>query len=600
MAAFLVLTVIGLLAFLVYRTQAVDSQLHNEQTTALRELRQIDIRLDINVLRSRMGLNNDYDPLSAPVSQIDALCSHLSELLGNDGSTLKSLPELRAVFDQKLRVIDQFKAQNAILRNSLHYVPTVSDEIQLLIRKNAEAGSPALKRLNDMLVRVLNDTLRYNLMPDSATSRQIQISLAQMQRELPLYPEEIAAATQGFINHVHVILRQRAVEIMLMARLGEIPVPSLIEQMGKALDQEFALQMQEIDHYRNYLAIYSAFLLCIVFYFAMRLVSSFRMIARANQQLQEVNEFLEQRVRERTADLRSALEDLKASEAQLIQSEKMASLGQMVAGVAHEINTPLGYVRSSIETLSTQINEKVRHFCQDAQALLNAMYTGRVDEARIAACLSAAHRSSGELKGSFFDDVAAMLRDGLYGIDQIRDMVLNLKNFSRLDRSRVTLFRIEDGIESTLQLARQQIEHLKITKDFGTTTPLRCSPSQINQVFLNIITNAAQAVSPKDGLIRISTWMQDTSHVVIEIADNGKGISSENLKKIFDPFFTTKAIGQGTGLGLSIAYKIIQKHGGQIEVSSREGKGSAFLITLPTEPPSDPEEGEELADGAAA
>ncbi len=583
--AFLVLAAIGLLAFLVYRTQGVDPQLRNELSTALRELRQVDTRLDIDVLRSRMGLNNDYDPLSDPVPQIGMLQRRLVSLLADGGMVLDEVPQLQEAFGQKLYVIDQFKAQNAILQNSLRYVPTAADEIQTLIRRDARAESPALQQLNDTVVRTLNDTLRYNLMPDSATSQQIEQRLGQIQEGLSFYPKPVAEAAQGFINHVRAILRQRAVEAALMAQLDEIPVPSILDSLMTAVEENFALQIQETDRYRNYLAIYSAFLLCIVLYFAVRLVNSFRMIARANQQLQEANEFLEQRVQERTADLRRTMEDLKASEAQLIQSEKMASLGQMVAGVAHEINTPLGYVRSSIETLAAQLDGEVRDFCRDAQALLNAMYAERVDEAAVAAHFSAARQSARALDAGFFDDVAALLQDGVYGIDQIRDMVLNLKNFSRLDRSRVTLYRIEDGIESTLQLAKQQIKHLAIVKNFGSTVAVRCSPSQLNQVFLNLITNAAQAVSPENGVITIITRMQDSTHLAVEIADNGKGIPAENLTKIFDPFFTTKAIGQGTGLGLSIVYKIIEQHGGQIKVSSKEGEGTVFTIVLPTVPP---------------
>jgi signal transduction histidine kinase len=179
------------------------------------------------------------------------------------------------------------------------------------------------------------------------------------------------------------------------------------------------------------------------------------------------------------------------------------------------------------------------------------------------------------------EDVKAMLKDGGFGIAQITEIVTNLRNFSRLDRSKVARVDLREGIETTLQIARHALQGKTIKKAFGPVPPVTCMPSQINQVFMNLIVNAAQATPEEGGVIFIRTAAKDRDHVLVEIADNGKGIPADVLPRIFDPFFTTKEVGKGTGLGLSIVYKIIQQHGGTINVTSKVGVGTRFTVVLP-------------------
>jgi signal transduction histidine kinase len=173
------------------------------------------------------------------------------------------------------------------------------------------------------------------------------------------------------------------------------------------------------------------------------------------------------------------------------------------------------------------------------------------------------------------------VKDGLYGIDQISEIVLNLKNFSRLDRAKTARFDLNEGLESTLVIAKNLVKTKTIRRELSPNAHITGSPSQINQVFLNLVSNAAQATGD-DGVITLRTAVQG-SNVRVEVEDNGSGIPADVLPKIFDPFFTTKKVGEGTGLGLSIAYKIIAEHGGRIEVDSVVGRGTRFIITLPAE-----------------
>lgn len=289
---------------------------------------------------------------------------------------------------------------------------------------------------------------------------------------------------------------------------------------------------------------------------------------------------MEQQVHARNSELADAYRHLKESQAQLIQSEKMASLGQMVAGVAHEINTPLGYVRNNVELTRSAIIE-VRKILSAFESVFTLILSGTADEN----ILQTEIETLGQMRTDFYeinplDDLDQLFEDTLYGIGQISEIVLSLKNFSRLDQAAVANVNVNQCIENTLIIAKNVLKHkCEVIKQFGELPSISCSPSQINQVFLNLLTNAAQAIE-QYGTITINTW-NEGNYVYASVIDNGKGIPTENLSKIFDPFFTTKPIGQGTGLGLSIVYNIIEQHRGRIQVESNLGKGTQFTVSLP-------------------
>ena len=290
---------------------------------------------------------------------------------------------------------------------------------------------------------------------------------------------------------------------------------------------------------------------------------------------------MEQQVALSTSRLAEAYRQLKASQAQLVQSEKMASLGQMVAGVAHEINTPLGYVRNNVEMMQG-VFENLESVLLQHEGLLNLMAAENPDEALINAQIVSTADAAADLRAShMLEDTVALMKDTLFGVDQIKELVVNLRNFSRLDQAHVAEINLNDSLEQTLVIARNVLKSkVTLIKRYGEIPPVRCSPSQINQVLLNLISNAAQAIENDEGRLLLQTTAEN-GFVHITVQDNGRGIPQENLQKIFDPFFTTKPIGQGTGLGLSISFQIVQAHGGTINVASMVGKGSRFVVSLP-------------------
>ncbi|MCH8021397.1 GAF domain-containing protein [candidate division KSB1 bacterium] len=289
--------------------------------------------------------------------------------------------------------------------------------------------------------------------------------------------------------------------------------------------------------------------------------------AKSYQEVEKLNTNLEKLVDERThelqqkhGELKDAYQDLKAAQLQLIRSEKMASLGMLVAGIAHEVNTPLGSIYSNNDVF-LRCFKKLR---EDIETLLANSSTDT-------------HRP-GMIKA--LDTVENLAEVNKEACTRIMEIVKGLKNFSRLDEEEFKAVNIHEGIDSTLEIIQYLCENrIEIIKDYADLPHLRCKASQINQVFMNLFVNACQAIEG-DGKIFIQTQLTDDT-IDVAIKDTGVGIASENLEKVFDPGYTTKGVGVGTGLGLSIAYKIIEDHGGSIEVESELAKGSTFTIKLP-------------------
>lgn len=289
---------------------------------------------------------------------------------------------------------------------------------------------------------------------------------------------------------------------------------------------------------------------------------------------------MELQMRANTNELEQAYSQLKSSQLALVQSEKMASLGQMVAGVAHEINTPLGYVQNNV-AIGQELFSQIQAMIAEYEALVDNLLNDQTSDEAISVQIREIVALRADVNAQeMLGEMQGLMGDSLYGIGQISELVLNLKNFSRMDAAATDAVSLNDCIESALNIGRNVLKNkVEVIKELGALPKITCAPSQLNQVFLNLFTNAAQAME-EQGQLRIRTWSDDDA-VHVSVADNGKGIPEENLTRIFDPFFTTKPVGEGTGLGLAITHQIIQQHNGEIRVESRVGEGTRFHIKLP-------------------
>lgn len=304
--------------------------------------------------------------------------------------------------------------------------------------------------------------------------------------------------------------------------------------------------------------------------------------AKENERIiKEQNIILEEKVEERTLeltksnqDLEATLNDLKEAQTQLVESEKMASLGQLTAGVAHEINNPINFVSSNIKPLERDI--------EDIISIIN-----RYDELSEENIKIEIDKLKQDVDYDNLKDEIIMLLKGIQeGANRTVEIVQSLRNFSRLDEHDLKKADVRDGLDSTLVLLNSSMAGvIHVNKNYDHIPEIDCYPGKLNQVFMNIMSNAVYAIQKKygsnqGGELSLST-SQSEDFVTIKIKDNGIGMSKETLQKVFEPFFTSKPVGEGTGLGLSIVYKIIENHNGQIAVNSQEGEWTEFTITLP-------------------
>lgn len=279
--------------------------------------------------------------------------------------------------------------------------------------------------------------------------------------------------------------------------------------------------------------------------------------------------------RKRIAELTKINTELKQVQAQLLQSEKMASIGSMAAGVAHEINNPIGYVFSNLGTLERYVSDMLS-ILDDYAALEEACTP---DHPALATVVQ--HKQTMDL-AFLREDIAALMHESKEGITRVKKIVQDLKEFSHKssDEEDWQVADLHKGLESTINIVWNELKYkCEVKREYGTLPEIECLPTQLNQVFMNMLVNAGQAIETK-GTITVRTITED-GYAHISISDTGKGIAPENVQRIFDPFFTTKAVGEGTGLGLSLSYGIVQKHNGRIEVESAIGVGTTFHIWIP-------------------
>jgi len=293
-------------------------------------------------------------------------------------------------------------------------------------------------------------------------------------------------------------------------------------------------------------------------------------VENRTNQLQETNKVLQQEKEEQVG----LNNQLKETQGHLVQSEKMASIGQLAAGVAHEINNPLGYIYSNLNTLKNYLTD-----LEEVASLAEKLSSELPEDNAVSIAFEKLKK---ELDLEFLqEDLQDLVKESIEGATRAKKIVQDLRDFSRIDKQEREMFDVEEGISATLNIVHNELKYkADIVKEFAGIAPFECVGAQLNQVFMNLLVNAAHSIEDF-GKITVRTGYEGNEFAWVEVEDTGKGIPDEVKSKIFDPFFTTKPVGKGTGLGLSLSYKIIQDHHGRFEVDSVVGKGTKFRVLLP-------------------
>ena len=337
--------------------------------------------------------------------------------------------------------------------------------------------------------------------------------------------------------------------------------------------------MQRAETAQILLAVCAVLLLLGAAFSIYKLQSSYRELNQSNRDLQLSNETLEERVGERTEELEKAYDDLKESQVQLIHAEKMSSLGEMIAGISHEINTPLWYLMSNSSVIQ-ELLDTVGELSDVAESMVIAALSGPENNKTVRLGLVDMHKMMKSGIKEEIEEAKGLIQDSIEGLEELSTLAKGLKDFSRLDRAEHAAFNVNEGLDKALLIINNRLKgRISVHKYYGDVPPIYCSPSQINQIFLNILTNAADAIEGLGDIVLHTR--EENGSVVISIGDTGAGIPADVLPKIRDPFFTTKEIGKGTGLGMSIVDQIVAAHHGELHVESKPGKGTTITVEIP-------------------
>lgn len=587
----LALAALALLISLALESRSLPVETHVAQYTISGDLERLDEDFKALVATLETSWMEQAAPgegARALLGRVTAQPRQLPESLFTMQGSASQEARLRNSQETFLAALGQATAlANELIADQTKYATAVS-----FLR---ESGATVIQELRDLkLDRQSADTFQLVVGTLDFAGKDASVRAGALDRLLVTLSRDqrvdsMPADFRVLLSSVETILKNKPLIESKLKQLESTPVGEHAAALATAAQDMYTNAVTRVEQARLMLSLYAVVLLLSVGFIAFRLQRTYAQINRANSELAVLNESLEHRVADRTTELSGTLADLKESQVQLVQAEKMSSLGQLVAGISHEINTPLLYLANNAELIRERL-EPLRDFVTASVSAFSIKADDFPDRAAYQAQFVAALRDvkillrDNELEATI-EEIQDLTNDSISGLGELTEMAQSLKDFSRLDRAPIASFDVNAGIEKTLVIAKNIVKHkASVIKHYGEIPEIQCSPSQINQVFLNIITNAAQAIEGQ-GDITITTKRHGAAHVAIAIADTGCGIPEENLSKIRDPFFTTKEVGTGTGLGLSIVDEIIRSHYGELQIESEVGKGSVFTVILPVKRP---------------
>ncbi|MEM7610776.1 MAG: ATP-binding protein [Pseudomonadota bacterium] len=575
--AMIAMLVVVLLTILVRESRSVSAQFYLDYSNYVSQLRQgqrdqetLSDTLAL-VARQAQAVPNTAATLTGRLTQGVETLRAPGEGIRNP-AVLEAARGYTSAVERLLVDTTEFTEQ----QNQLASVVTIlRDDAPAVVRSLRDGGQEALSQ---SVFGLTADVIDFST--DKST-----LPAEELDRRLAAVVSEAEGSSSGrlaaILDAAEAALAARNASLEPLERLSGSAYPASAQALYSAVAAMNASVTSKADRARLLLAAVCVLLLLAITMIGLRLKQSNENLNQTNAELEQFNISLEERVAERTRELSSAYEELQESQAQLVQAEKMSSLGELVAGISHEINTPLWYLLSNTSLIKERLGS-FNQFVEITDDMLKMLRAGGNDkDAFVQQLRRLDHALNRDGLRDDLEESNDLLDDSVEGLEQLSEMAQSLKDFSRLDRAAVDAVNLNDGLEKTLVIAKNALKNgIEVRKNLGDLPNVSCSPSQINQVLLNLIKNASDAMDKGTGILTLSTWATDDK-VYVSIQDNGEGMDEETLAKVRDPFFTTKEVGKGTGLGLSISQKIIDSHNGTLEIASEKGAGSTFTLSLP-------------------
>lgn len=587
----LALALAAVLAFLYARARDYDHSKYFENVALLRQIQQVDANSELDALKSKFGINADYDPLATRLAELNSLQERLDRVLAEPGAA--ALPGLaaagaafrRAVRDKTGR-LEQFKSHNAVLRNSLDFLPTAASDVRRAAQRAAGGDARALRRVSEQAGKLLLMGLEFNQSGSGGQAVEIEVEIERLLAGSETLPAEVGDALDTFAAHMHTLLHEHLLVGDLLKNIAAVQLTARVGDIERLLAAEQHTRAREAERYRRYLLLFSAALIGLLLYVAICLIRSHAVIRRVNGELREANEGLEKRVQERT-------EQLRATQGELLSTARRAGMAEIASNVLHNVGNVLNSVNVSAGLIASRVRDSKAEGLARAVELLDqhagdlGAFLGQDPKgkllpgylARLAATLAAERQS-----------LLAEIGHLSTSLDHIKEVVSTQQSYAR-GTGVVEPVRLQDLMEDALRMHAGGLSRHEVTvvRQFAEVPVLALDKHRLLQILINLIGNAKQAMAGMAGRPQRLTLACELAagpagqRLLIRVADEGEGIAPENLTRIFSHGFTTRRNGHGFGLHSSAL--AAREMGGSLSAhSDGPGQGAVFTLELPVRP----------------
>lgn len=575
----------SVLVFLYLKSVGDQSTTYTESRDLIRQIKQLNSQWDVEVLKARIALTHNYDPLVAPLKEMNALWANLESREGqhhhaNPADWLAQQDAYRQSIQEKARLVEQFKSHNAVLRNSLAFLPTAEDDIQAHFLRLEDADKLQQQSIATDTYDLLLSALEFAQVTSDDKAADILVGLNKLAVNKENLPAEFQVPVDILSNHISLILREQPIVNDLLDRIAAIPLSDQLDALTTQLNQDQAAADLIDQKYHRYLLVFSTLLVVLLLYLAIRLLRSFAEINRVNRALQAVNESLEQRVEERTRELKDA-------QSELLDSARQAGMAEIATNVLHNVGNVLNSVNISAELVARKLRTSKALGLGKAMQLINE-HPGdlgtylRADE-------------KGKLLPGYLNqlvDAIALEQQGLTdelaqlskSVDHIKDIVSTQQSYAGVS-SLLEPVQISALMDDALRMNSGALNrhHVTVVKEYAEVPELMADKHRLLLIMVNLISNAKYAMSnltDRPRQITLSITTVDDSLLQISVKDEGEGIPADNMTRIFTHGFTTRKEGHGFGLH-SCALAAIEMNGRLTAHSDGPGKGALFTLQIP-------------------